>query len=89
MNLCNINHGFNYELEKLCRIFLPYEKISVINEIVQSEIYAVCKIEDCNCSAYLNFFGKEFEYPRVESLMWETTWGFVCQEHLGGKHIRR
>ncbi|MBQ1187149.1 MAG: coproporphyrinogen dehydrogenase HemZ [Clostridia bacterium] len=61
MNLCNINHGFNYELEKLCRIFLPYEKISVMNEIVKSEIYAVCKIEDCNCFAYLNFFGKEFE----------------------------
>ncbi|MBQ5910886.1 MAG: coproporphyrinogen dehydrogenase HemZ [Clostridia bacterium] len=61
MNLCNINHSFNYELEKLCRIFLPYEKIAVLNEIVESEIYAVCKIEDCRCFAYLNFFGKEFE----------------------------
>lgn len=61
MNLCNINHSFNYELEKLCRIFLPYEKIAVINEIIPSEVYAVCKTEDRNCFAYLNFYGKEFE----------------------------
>ncbi|MBO5852606.1 MAG: coproporphyrinogen dehydrogenase HemZ [Clostridia bacterium] len=61
MNLCNINHSFNYELEKLCRIFLPYEKISVINEIIEDEIYAVCKTEDRTCFSYLNFFGKEFK----------------------------
>ena len=61
MNLCNINHSFNYETEKLCRIFLPYEKITVTNEIVEADIYAVCKIYDRSCSAYLNFFGKEYE----------------------------
>lgn len=61
MNLCNINHSFNYELEKLCRIFLPYEKIAVKNEIIKDDIYAVCSVENRACSAYLNFFGKEFE----------------------------
>lgn len=61
MNLCNINHSFNYETEKLCRIFLPYEKIAVLNEIVEADIYAVCKTEGRSCSAYLNFFGKEYE----------------------------
>ena len=33
MNLCNINHSFNYELEKLCRIFLPNDKINILNEL--------------------------------------------------------
>ncbi len=61
MNLCNINHSFNYELEKLCRIFLPYEKIAVKNEIIKDDIYAVCSVENRVCSAYLSFFGKEFE----------------------------
>lgn len=61
MNLCNINHNFNYELEKLCRIFLPYEKIAVSNEIIKDDIYAVCKINDRLCSSYLSFFGKEYE----------------------------
>ena len=60
MNLCNINHSFNYELEKLCRIFLPHEKIAVINEIAEDEVYAVCKTEDRLCSSYLSFYGQEF-----------------------------
>ena len=46
MNLCNIGHSFNYELEKLCRIFLPFEKIAVINEIKSDSIYAVCALSD-------------------------------------------
>ena len=65
MNLCNINHSFNYELEKLCRIFLPYEKIAVLNEIVTDNIYAVCTLEELTCNAYLNFFGKEFRETLV------------------------
>ena len=65
MNLCNINHSFNYELEKLCRIFLPYEKIAVLNEIATDNIYAVCTLEELTCNAYLNFFGKEFRETLV------------------------
>lgn len=32
MILLTYNHSFRYELEKLCRIFFPYEKIQVSNE---------------------------------------------------------
>ncbi len=46
MNLCNINHSFNYELEKLCRIFLPFEKINIINEIKPDDIWAVCRLSE-------------------------------------------
>lgn len=60
MNLCNINHSFNYELEKLCRIFLPYEKINILNEIVADDIYAVCRLDGNKAVAILNFFGKEY-----------------------------
>ncbi len=34
MNLCNIGQNFKYELEKLVRIFLPFEKICFFNEVV-------------------------------------------------------
>ena len=27
MKLCNIGHEFDYEMEKLIRLFLPFEKI--------------------------------------------------------------
>ena len=62
MNLCNINHGFNYELEKLCRIFMPYEKINILNEIKPDEVYAVCRLERerKEAAAELFAYGKEF-----------------------------
>ncbi len=60
MNLCNINHGFNYELEKLCRIFLPHEKINILNEIREDEVFAVCSLEDDFAKAELSFYGKNF-----------------------------
>ena len=60
MNLCNINHNFNYELEKLCRIFLPFEKISVLDEVKEDTIYAVCKIDGDFASAKLVFEDKEY-----------------------------
>ena len=41
MYIQNINNSFNYELEKLCRIFLPFEKIIFTNEKPQDDIYAV------------------------------------------------
>ncbi len=65
MNLCNINHSFNYELEKLCRIFLPYEKINFSNQIVPDELFAVCSINDGKASARLCFFGKEYEVNAI------------------------
>ncbi len=58
MNLCNIGHSFNYELEKLCRIFLPFEKIAVIDEIKADEIYAVCALSKDGTTASAQLFTK-------------------------------
>ena len=60
MNLCNINHGFNYELEKLCRIFLPHEKINILDTVEDAEICAVCKIQEDRAEATLRFGDKTF-----------------------------
>lgn len=48
MNICNFNNDYNYELEKLCRIFLPFENIRVINEIKPDTIYAVTELDRRN-----------------------------------------
>ncbi len=61
MNLCNINHGFNYELEKLCRIFLPHDKIKLLGRVEASDVYAVCIIFDDRAEAKLYFGEKFFE----------------------------
>ncbi len=42
MKLCNIGHSFDYELEKLIRIFLPFEKIVVLHEREDDSRLAVC-----------------------------------------------
>lgn len=60
MNLCNIGHSFNYELEKLCRIFLPYEKINILSEALPDDIYAICRLSGLETSATLSIFGKEY-----------------------------
>lgn len=60
MNLCLINHSFRYELEKLIRIFLPFEKIEFFNEKVLSDSYAVTEIVCGNAQATLCLFGKEY-----------------------------
>ena len=44
MKLCNIGHNFNYELEKLCRIFLPFEKIEVLDHLCEADSLAVCEL---------------------------------------------
>ncbi len=66
MNLCNINHGFNYELEKLCRIFLPFEKINILNRIEKAEIYAITTLLQGRAEAELCFAGKT--YTQAEQL---------------------
>lgn len=54
MNLCNINHSFNYELEKLCRIFLPYEKINILDTEKSDDIVAVCRWSEADLTADVN-----------------------------------
>ena len=31
------NHKFHYEMENLCRVYYPYEKINVVNELAEEE----------------------------------------------------
>lgn len=54
MNLCNVGHGFNYETEKLCRIFLPYEKINVLDHIEAADTYVVTVLERSRDITYLS-----------------------------------
>ena len=61
MNLCNIDHGFNYELEKLCRIFLPHEKINILDRVEEAEICAVCRFDGGLAAAELSFNGNSFK----------------------------
>ncbi len=44
MNLCNIGHSFSYEMEKLIRLFLPFEKIKCFDSIEPAERMAVCTL---------------------------------------------
>lgn len=46
MNLCNINHSFGYETEKLSRLFLPNEKINILDRVEPADIYAVTEIKE-------------------------------------------
>ena len=63
MNLCNIGHEFDYEMEKLIRLFLPFEKITVTpNEEFDGD-YALCKVyqdgDEIKVLAQLDLQGKK------------------------------
>lgn len=45
MYIQNINNNFNYEIEKLCRIFLPFEKIVFTDKWVEGDIVAVTELK--------------------------------------------
>lgn len=65
MKLCLINHSFKYELEKLIRIFLPFEKIEFYNEVISGDgtaVTAIEKVEDVTrLSALLTIEGREYQ----------------------------
>lgn len=60
MNLCLINHNFRYELEKLIRIFLPFEKIEFFDSEKISDSSAVTLISGDKAEARLYIDGKVF-----------------------------
>lgn len=66
MKLCLVNHEFRYELEKLIRLFLPFEKIEFSNEADFCENTAVTELINQNekliANAKLNLLGKNFEF---------------------------
>ena len=65
MKLCLINHSFKYELEKLIRIFLPFEKIEFCNEVISGDGTAVTTREKgesvTRLSALLTLDGVRYE----------------------------
>ena len=63
MKLCLINHSFKYELEKLIRIFLPFEKVEFSDEPFYGDGTAVTRLEKGEktvLSAVLNIYGKTY-----------------------------
>ena len=48
MKLCTIGHNFRYELEKLCRIFFPFEKIIFTDKREIEPFSVVCSVEGNN-----------------------------------------
>lgn len=61
MNLCFINHNYRYELEKLCRIFLPFEKIQFFDVVTLSELCAVTELMNNN-KAYAKLYIADKSY---------------------------
>lgn len=60
MKLCNIGHTFNYETEKLLRIFFPFDKIEMCEETENGEDFAKTFLFDDNAQAFLEIDGKQF-----------------------------
>ncbi|MBE6749782.1 MAG: coproporphyrinogen dehydrogenase HemZ [Ruminococcaceae bacterium] len=65
MNLCLIGHDFKYELEKLIRIFLPFEKIEFFNEISLSDDYAITEIKENKATAKVCLNGKTTQFSKI------------------------
>lgn len=63
MNLCLINHNYRYELEKIIRLFLPFEKIVFFEsvEINDSLVVATLSNDGKIAEIELYFLGKEYK----------------------------
>jgi len=85
MKLCNIGHSFNYELEKLIRIFLPFEKITFHTDYQEDRRLAVAVLSEeegkTKAKATLILDGK-----KAESSQWvlptDEEFGKVCERVL-------
>ncbi len=64
MRLCLINNNFRYEIEKLTRLFLPFEKIEFFETEEPDDFCLVTKIEDLSAKATLYFEGQVFKFSR-------------------------
>ena len=68
MILCNINNSFNYELEKLCRLFLPFEKIKISDVLLDKDdcVFAVTSLDTdtvkTKLTASLDMFGRSADF---------------------------
>ncbi len=57
MRLCLLNHDYRYEIEKLIRIFCPFEKIEITNKEDINEFCIISKLENEIAIAELYFNG--------------------------------
>lgn len=64
MEIYNKKNLFNYEIEKLSRIFLPFEKMNFVEENSESEKYVELDCDELTglCSAYLRLGDKTAEF---------------------------
>ncbi len=69
MKLCNIGHSFDYEMEKLIRLFLPFEKITVLHTEEQDDRCVICKVcedgDDITVFAKLKLGNDEANFTAV------------------------
>ncbi len=65
MQFCLIGHNFRYEIEKLIRIFLPFEKIEYFDDLQCGEFCIVTEFTDNKAKATLNFGGKVYESLKI------------------------
>ena len=61
MRLCLINHSFRYEIEKLVRIFLPFEKIEYFETKDIDDFCLITEFINDSAKAQLYWQGKIFE----------------------------
>ena len=69
MQLCLINNDYRYELEKLIRIFLPFEKIEFLDERVNGDNVAIAELSGKNAFSELFFNGRHFSSKREIKLI--------------------
>ena len=62
MKLCLINHSFKYELEKLIRIFLQFEKIEFFDTFISEDNVVVTEIKGNKAKASLYLNNELFKY---------------------------
>ena len=61
MKLCLINHNYRYELEKLIRLFFPFEKIEFSETTETENDVAITIIEGNTAKARLHLYGNTYE----------------------------
>ena len=65
MNLCLINHTYRYELEKLLRIYSPFEKIEYFDTLQIADRTAVARVNGNIAEAELSVGGNTFKSSQI------------------------
>ncbi len=65
MQFCLINHSYRYEIEKLIRIFFPFEKIEYFDTLQNGDFCLVTQIDKNKATAVLNYNNKCYQNERI------------------------